>query len=132
MKYLEFLKHERAYVDNASRNEIGDFFMWMSSSLPETIDSLFYNTGLYLTGKAELEAFVKYFCETIEPLYWRIAIGKDKELFKESYAPEIKMISEIRNAMSNKEETDKLDDAIEALSREYLKQPIKRKHYFAV
>lgn len=132
MKYFEFIKHERAYVDNASRNEIGDFFMWMSSSLPETIDSLFYNTGLYLTGKAELEAFVKYFCEKIEPLYRRIAIGKDKELFNESYAPEIKMISEIRNAMSNKEETDKLDDAIEVLSREYLKQPIKRKHYFAV
>lgn len=132
MKYFELIKHILADVDNASRNEIGELFMKRSSSLPETMDSLFYNIGLYLTGRAGLELFVEYFCKTIEPLYRRIAVGKDKELFIESYAPEINMISKIRNAMSNKEETDKLDDVIEAFSREYLKQPIERKHYFAV
>ena len=66
-------------------------------------------------------------------LYRRIAEGTEKELFAESYAQEIKMIAGIRNAMSDEIDQDKLDETIETLARDYLKQrPKSRRKYFAV
>ena len=132
MKKYEYINRVLGDVDNASRQEIADMLKWRSSSLPETMDILYYNTGLYLNGEADLDAFIIFFCKKIEPLYWRIAEGVEKELFTESYSPEIKMIAGIRNAISDEIDTDKLDDTIEALSREYLKQPVSRKKFFAV
>lgn len=132
MKKYEYIFRLLRDVDNATRQEIAELLKWKGPSLPWTINPLCYNTGLYLNGEVDLDAFIKYFCKTIEPLYRRIAEGTEKELFAESYAPEIKMIAGIRNAISDEKNTDKLDDTIEALSREYLKQPISRKKFFAV
>ena len=133
MKKYEYIIRLLRDVDNATRQEIADLLKWKGSSLPETMDALYYNTGLYLNGEAELDAFIKYFCKTIDPLYRRIAEGTEKELFAESYAQEIKMIAGIRNAMSDEIDQDKLDETIETLARDYLKQrPKSRRKYFAV
>lgn len=133
MKKYEYILRVLRDVDNATRQEIAEVLMWKGPSLPETMNPLYYNTGLYLNGGVDLDAFIKYFCKTLEPLYRRIAEGTEKELFAESYAPEIKMISGIRNAMSNEIDQDKLDETIETLARDYLKQrPKSRRKYFAV
>ena len=122
-------------IDNATREEIGEILQKKSSSLPETMDALFYNIGLYMKGGAKQQDFIAYYCKKIEPLYRRMAEGTEKELFNESYAPEIKMISGIRNAMNNINSDDaanNLDIVIDNRSKEYLKTPITRRHFFAV
>lgn len=97
------------------------------------MDFLYYNVGLYLSGEVELDALIRYYCKTIEPLYRRIAVGTEKELFVESYEQEIKMIAGIRNAMSDETDAAKLDKTIDSLAREYIKNRhlIHRKKYFA-
>ncbi len=124
-------------IDRAKKPEIGEMLKKKSSSLPETINSMFYNIGLYMQGEVNSQKFITYYCKQTEPLYWRIAEGAEKEIFKESYAPELKMLIKIRNAInsikSEKEQNiDKLDEVINTSAREYLKSPISRKKYFAV
>lgn len=89
---------------------------------------------MYLSGKVELDEFMRSYCEKIEPLYRRIAAGTEKELFVESYEWEINMIAGIRNAMSDETDTAKLDKTIDSLAREYIKNRhlIHRKKVFAI
>ena len=121
-------------IDHASRQEVADVLQRIASSLPETMDFLYFNVGLYLRGEVELDELIRYYCKTIEPLYRRIAEGTEKELFVESYEQEIKMIAGIRNAMSDETDAAKLDKTIDSLARENIKNRhlIRRKKLFSV
>lgn len=131
---LDLWRRVKADIDNASRQDVAVLFKRYALGLPETMDSLYYGVGMYLSGKVELDEFIRHYCKTIEPLYRRIAVGTEKELFVESYEQEIKMIAGIRNAMSDETDAAKLDKTIDSLAREYIKNRrfIRRKKYFAV
>lgn len=130
---MEHWRREEGDTDNASRQKIADVLKRIASGLPQTMDFLYYNVGMYLSGKVEFDEFLRSYCKTIEPLYRRIAAGTEKELFSESYEWEIKMIAGIRNAMSYETDAAKLDKTIDSLAREYIKNRylIHRKKYFA-
>lgn len=123
-------------VKEASQFDIGDSLQKKSSALPEVIDSMFYDIGLYLKKEVSQSKFIEHYMQLTEPLYRRVAEGTEKELFKESYAPELKMITEIRDTINsirtNNTINSELDNIIVKVSREYLQTPIKRKKIFAV
>ena len=131
---LEYWRRVLGDIDHASRQEVGDVLKRIASSLPWAMDSLYYNVGMYLSGQVELDEFMRSYCEKIEPLYRRIAVGTEEELFSESYEQEIKMIAGIRNAMSDETDAAKLDKTIDSLARDYIKNRhlIRRKKYFAI
>ena len=131
---LEYWRRVLGDIDHASRQEVADVLKRIASSLPWAMDSLYYNVGMYLSGQVELDEFMRSYCKNIEPLYRRIAVGTEKELFSESYEQEINMIAGIRNAMSDETDAAKLDKTIDSLAREYIKNRhlIHRKKYFAV
>ena len=94
---------------------------------------MFYNIGMFLDASLKTEDFVKNYCDLTEPLYRRIATGAEKEIFNESYAPEIDMLVKIRNLINDAKgdfENKNLEVNINELAKNYLKTPISRKKIF--
>lgn len=121
-------------IDNTDIKNIGELLKKRASSLPQTVDSMFYGIGMYLKGDTGISEFLDKYCSLTEPLYRRIATGTEKELYQESYAPELKMLVGIRDSINDLKaniiEQKELDSKIENFSRTYLKTPITRKKYF--
>ena len=120
-------------IDSASNKEIANMLKRKASSLPTTINTMFYNIGMFLDASLETEDFVKNYCDLTEPLYRRIATGAEKEIFNESYAPEIDMLVKIRNIINDAKgdfKNKNLEVNINKLAKNYLKTPINRRKIF--
>ena len=122
-------------IDNANKEEIAELLKKKAASLPLTIDSMFYNIGMYFKKDIDNKEFVKRYCELTDPLYRRIVDGPEKEDFNKNYAPEIDTLVKIRQFINEYNEKtiqkEDLDSNIDTLVRTYLKTPIKREKFFA-
>ena len=117
-----------------SKEEVGAFLSKRSASLPESVALLLTAVGGYLEYNYSREYFEKQVKSRFEGFNDRVQNGEEKEVFQESYAPEIKLINSIESNYNSfeRQDIDKnlFDNLLVDLTKKYLNTPVKRTKFF--